>query len=357
MKRICIRATACALLFALCLTLFGCGDYKPIKSSKSELRPVAELGGETVRFELLRAFFFAEASALGTPSAFEGEGGDELTARALSDAMLEIAELYATLAVCRKYGIDPYSKSVDKKINEWVKADIEGGVVDGIPVLGHGSQKKYLAALGESHLNDSVNRLLYRVTISSSLLYEMQVENLGEGENALTEEALREFYLSDACTRISWFYLSHDSLSGLPEGKMERVHAELLACTDYEEMKRIMIGNSTLSAQDIEDGFFIGSHAGIGGTYRELIAHAFSLGENEVSREIIETADGKYILIGLEKPEVGSALYEKYRESLHALCLSDRLYAEIEAYRDTFLSEAVYTELYKSLTYASFLGE
>lgn len=357
MKRLVTGLAAVLLLLALALSLVSCGDYKPVKSSASDLRAVATVEGEEIRFELVRAFLLALSAEYGggDPSVWQGEAGEALFAEALSEAIELSVEIYATFEICEQNGIDPYGKKVNGIVSDRVATDIDGGIIDGNFIEGYGSKKKYLAALDELGLTDSVNRLFHRWDACLALLYEKMITNLDGGANIISPEDVRAFYDSEDCARISWVFISNAN-SGDPNQyylKAQRARAALLDCNTYAEMSRIVAQNTlNLSYDQIDNGFCLSTKGGIGSGDRRLCETAGELGNLEIS-EIIETDLGLYILIGLSK---SASYFNAHEEEIHDLALEHRLYESIDSETERLLGGISYTELYSALTAADFFG-
>lgn len=355
MKRMTVRLTALLLLAVLSLALVSCGEYKPVKSSDSDARVIATFEGEEVRFELVRALLLAYKAEYdgGDPSSWQGEGGSALFAEALADTMEQIAEIYATFRICLENGIDPYGKEVNELVSDRVEIDIDGGILDGNFIEGYGSKKKYLAALEERGLTDSVNRLLHRWDACLALLYEQMITDFDDGANIISREEVRAFYDSEDCARISWVFISRENSADdtMYRGKAQRARAALLECHSYAEMSVIVAQNTlNLSYDQIDNGFCLATNGGIGSGDRKLCETAAELDALEIS-EIIETDLGLYVLIGLPK---SATYYGEHYEEIHDLALEHRLYESIDTAKELILGAASYTDLYHALSAADF---
>lgn len=358
MKKFLNAALSLLLLSVLALGLVSCGAYKPVKSSESDAEAVATLdGGDEVRFELVRALLVSRRKDYdgGDASKWQGDAGKALLAEALSDAMETAAEIYATFAICEENGIDPYGDKINKLVSDRISIDIDGGFLDGNFIDGYGSKKKYLAALKELGLTDSVNRLLHRWDVCLSLLYEKMIENFNDGANIITREDVREFYESDDCARISWVHISIDLSKddSMYYGKANRARAALLECNTYAKMSAIVAQNTlNLSYDQIDNGFCLSANGGIGSGDRKICETAAELDHLEIS-EIIETDLGLYILIGLNK---SASYFDDHYEEIHDLALENRLYDSIDDKAEQMLESAVYTSRFASLLPGDFFG-
>ena len=355
MKKLILAALSLLLLSALSLGLVSCGEYKPVKSSESDAKTLVMLDGEEVRFELVRAFVLALQKEYdqGDASIWQSEEGEALFAQLLAESMRRIAEIHATFKICEENGIDPYGDKVNDLVSRRVTLDIDGGYLDGNFIEGYGSKKKYLAALKERGLTDSVNRLLHRWDVCLSLLYEQMIEKFDDGANVVSREEVREFYDSDDCARISWVFISNENSKDdtMYYGKALRARAALLECNSYEEMSVIVAQNTlNLGYDQIDNGFCLSSLGGIGSGDREICQTAASLRHLEVS-EIIETDLGLYILIGLTK---SVTFFNNHYEEIHDLCLEHRLYDSIDSTAALLLENASYSDAFSALGVSDF---
>ena len=184
------------------------------------------------------------------------------------------------------------------------------------------------------------------------------IDEFDGGANAVTREDVREFYDSDECSRVSWVFFSSDNAYFVGESEYRamanRAYAALLECTSYAEMKKIVARYTlNLSNDEIENGFCLSSVGGIGTSDRELCRRAAELSPLEIS-EIIETEDGLYILIGLNK---STSYYESHYEAIYDLCLENKLYSAIDSAATEMLASAAFTDTFRALTPADFFGE
>ena len=355
---------AALLLLVGLLSAAACRDseknYKPVKSSDAELAEMVTLGGETVRYELLRAFMHALRYEYdgGDTSLWQGGEASALFSDLTDEALSQIADIYATFSVCEKYGIDPYGKKVNAEVERRIRADIDGGIINDAHIEGYGSKAKYLDALKKMYMNDSVNRLLHRWDVCSSLLYTKVVDNFNGGANSATREEVEEFYYSDDCAQISWLFISNDTLELYDEAGAEAfimsAYEQLYeARADYSQMLRIIAGYTyNLSYDQIENGFCISRFGGIGGGVRELIDSAFALGNLDIS-DRITTADGVYYLVGLAK---SAEYFSGHYEILYDLLLANRLYLELDGVASEMLADAVFSPAFGALDPASEFG-
>ncbi|MCQ2386713.1 MAG: hypothetical protein MJ078_08640, partial [Clostridia bacterium] len=98
------KRVLCFLLFIFALLLSSCNPYGAVKSTKKEREILATLGAEyDVPYELFRYGYLGQKKL--TP--------DGSFSSLSQSAMREAADVYATFALAKEYGIDPYSKAAD----------------------------------------------------------------------------------------------------------------------------------------------------------------------------------------------------------------------------------------------------
>ena len=358
-----IRKGISLFLIILCLltVLTSCegdGYYAPIESDAKNNTVIAHVGDEAIRYELLRFYFMHEHEKYdgGDSSVWSGENGQALFEQAMADILPDICEIYATFAVCRQYGIDPYSDAIDEEVNKYVKADIDGGNILGQPIEGYGTVEAYQAALSARYLTDAVNRLIYRYTAVLTALQDY-IAAYGDGDIVVTDEELSNFFYGEDCARVNLVFISFESQGGSREearARIEAIHEDMLSATSYDELIRVGFINSTTvpSYDELENGFYIGRHSTDNTYSEELAAAAFSLPAGQIS-DIIETRDGYYILYGMSKDT--SDLTER-KDFLMNLYLTDRYYADIDRTAGEYMEGIRYTNDYHRLTGASFFS-
>ena len=343
-----LRRAGILLLALVLLFLTSCGTYKPIKSSETDLRPVMTLGDYTVAYELYRALFFSLKGTYdgGDDTVWTGEAGVGLWDSLRGEAERLIGEIYATFLLCEQLGIDPFGDEMDDTVDEYMTVTVEGGTIDGLEMTGYGSHKAYRAMLEQMHMTDSVYRLLLRYAACQNRLADIY-----ESEADPDDDTLRAFFLSDDCVRISWFYLHYDPATFSNQEILERtqrVHAQLTACSSYEEMKAIIGKNSlTIPTDEIENGFYMGRMQMDRTRYGKVIDAAFSLPTLGIS-PVLQLADGCYIVIRLEK-ELSYFNSSEGREEITAIYHENKLFTDLSDICSDLLDGAVHQELYYSL--------
>ena len=194
------KIIALLLLLSTALALTACSTkYEPIESTDKESTACIsfEYGGEKyeVNYELWRALYLTYCD--------QGLTEEELCALILDRAV----DVYATLALCKKLGINLYSSAINKKIEAAITESIEGSD----EVEGYGSYEQFLAALKKMNLNYSVHTLLLRYAFGLEALDEYyigtfsadDIENeIIKGKIEYTREDVYEFYYTDECVRV-----------------------------------------------------------------------------------------------------------------------------------------------------------
>lgn len=346
MKKRLTRALAFILLTSLLLlSLTACGEnYKLRASSKKEATPVLTLGEDTVNFEVLYTFFLNQCDKIDgfTDSYFDGAAGAARFTATLDAAVAEIAKIYASFAVCRSVGIDPFSESVDAAIIEYLKLTVEGGTMGENELYGFDSYDEYLDYIQESfHMNDAVNRLMIRYAVCEDLLIKYYKESY-----PYTDADVAAYFAGEDCIRIIWVSRTADAGMLSREDNlaiMERAREKLLAGNHS--------GAIRYSLEPTTD-FYMGRHTLDDAYYSELIGLAYSLGEGEVSGVLDLGVEGLFVIKRL--PKVSAHLTERH-ESITDIFLYDLQIATILARADALTEAIAYTDFYNELTAADFL--
>ena len=155
MKRFCTLLLLLALCVSCLLPLCSCGDskYERVESTDEEKRIVMrlELGEKTydVRYELYRALFLNLKSTVdgGDETVWEGEQSEAYVEQIDVLILDRICEIYSAFALCDELKIDIYSSKVEDTIDEYIRADVDGG--EG--VVGYGSYEKYLQVMYDKY--------------------------------------------------------------------------------------------------------------------------------------------------------------------------------------------------------------
>lgn len=325
----CKKIIALALVFA-CLLLCGCErTYQEKRSTKKERQVVAMVGEYEVKYELVRALFYTYKADVdkGDESVWTSDHATSYLTQVMQKVEPALCRIYGTLDYAKQCGIDPFGEKINEQVEEYVRIDIEGGVVGGNQVKGYGSRKAYLKALEERHITDSVNRLLYRYSACISALHTYYTGTYAEGQINVDKSAIEAYYQSDDCLHFSWAKLEKTGM--LTEEKMKILAAEarekIMACDTYEEMQPLILSYSlSMTAEDVEQGIYVSKNS-LDKAYAPLISVAETLSPLEVS-EVIELFDGYYILVGLSKSYT-------YLDTTQGMEKIETLYLEHQMYK------------------------
>ena len=303
------------LLISTLLSLVGCTKYKPVKSTEEEAETVITIKFDDeeyeVPYELYRTFFlnYKERVDNGDSTVWQSENKDKYIKEIESLIIESICEIYAVFHLCLKEGIDPFSRTVNKTIEDYVTASVEGGSVDDMFFVGHnGDYEAYLNKLKKNNMNYSVQEILFRSAICSELLDEHYEKNLDNKGNAIfTKEDVKSFYESDSSVRVIQQYFPLMTELDKEINSEENVnairHEMLLRADDEYALGTYLISNSTAN-EELRDGYLIAKYSLNQTYYKELTDAALSLSNHEVSdviKVINGSTDGYYILYKIEK--------------------------------------------------------
>ena len=336
----------CILLVLCSLTACSGEKYPMRESSREEKETVLTVGGQDVPYELFRAFFLTRVSALDSALSWE-----EKWTEAMPAVLEDISRVYAVFSLCETYGINPYSKEIDKILQKRIKVSIEGGEIGGIYMSGYESYDQYIEALEKSYLTDRAARILLRYQICEEKLLE-KLTLPYKSEYQYTEDDLKAFYESDAVRLVVLLCKSTVEFPGVDD--IGEYIAELVAqgreaLLDAEsEQERINLSMQyfriSTPENEIKNGVLISPHAFSKENGAELLPAAFELNVGEYS-EIIRvssaTDDYYYIVYLMEKD---TSDYKSRAEEIEDLYLRDCFYRELEAEEKKLLDEVVYTD-------------
>lgn len=315
MKRI---ISAVLLVAMLSCALMSCNKYPPKRSTREERRVVMTLSldGEEyeIKYELYRALFLNYKSQVdgGNAGVWSSDQKNEYINKINTIIAKKAAEIYSVFHLAGKLGIDPYSKDVDKQIDEYIRISVEGNEAD---VIGFGGDyDAYLDALKQNNLNYSLQVLLFRYDITMNLINEYykgyEDEALGHipGDFSYTKDDVRGYYFSDSSSRILHAYLDEGYGANSRE-RIEYVREGMLSKTTDTEVALYIINNTAVTATDLiinkkVSGVMVGNYT-LGEVYSVYKDTAFAIEVGEVS-EVIEINDGVttyYVLYKLPKTE------------------------------------------------------
>ncbi len=345
---------AIILALSMLLLLISCGEksYKPVPSTKEEAETVFNLGEFAVPYELFRTFFLTNKDVIdgGDSGVWLGSEAPEYRQKAIDMIIPQICDIYAMFTLCGVNGIDIYSDEIEERINELVKISVEGGVINGDIVAGHSSHKEYLNYLKQMHMNDSVSRLIMRYSICEEILLEKII-----AESEHTTEDVYEFFNSDECVHITWLYRQYfysEYFSAEQDLQLvKKAHTAMKDAENYSDIVKILVQYSSgSSADEIENGFYIGRYTLDPQDMKEITDAAFSLKAGEYS-DIIENYYGAYIVYVMEKDEAYLETDKNY-ERIAELYINNEFYKSFEKCKESLQNSIAFTDYFKSLNFA-----
>ncbi len=349
------------LLLALCLgtlALAGCGNktYPPVKSTAEEAKTVITLtyGNRTynVKYELYRTFFLSYREEIdgGDRSVWTGSEKESYREKINAKILGQIAEIYATEALCREIGFDQFGKDADKAVQEYIRISVEGGETSGGNIEGIGSYDEYLALLKEKYINYSVQDLIYRYYLGSEALNDyycgQDSEFMSEfsfGSTKHTEADLREFYDGDSAIRVLWCYLPGNVYTEEKAltARDKLITARDLVTTDAEKEQKVgiaMVGLTTAAADDILNGQIVTRDNLDANLYGDIVEAAFTLGTTEISQPISvksDQFDGYFLVYRTVKSD---SFYDTHKDDVMNAFLQDALGKKIRAVKEEMIS-------------------
>ena len=355
------RLIAFLPLIALCICATSCG-YRPVKSTKEESKTVLTMSIENKRYEvpyeLYRAFFLQLKSEVdgGDESVWTSDKKDEYISKIDEMVHSRIADIYAVIHLCDKVGIDLYSRTVKKTIKNYVKASVEGGVIDSSVFAGFGGDyDAYLEHLKSMYLNYSVQELLFRYMIANILLSEHYADKIENGEYNFTRDDVKAFYNGDECVRVLQMFLptttETDKIINTRE-KAENLRDGISELTNEYAVGTYMISNS-LATDELRGGFFVGKWSLDPMYYEKLTEAAFSLDIGQTS-EVIEiytgSSDGYFILYRCAKSDEN---FDKCYDDIEAAYVQNLMGKNIDQIKIALIESISETDALKNLDRSS----
>lgn len=352
------------LIIAAVLSLASCTKYKPVKSTDEEAETVLTLSLDgidyEVPYELYRTFFLNYKSTVDGGNSAVWSGPDKQKYINEIDKLIfdNICDIYSVFHLCQKADIDVFSNIVDQTVEDYIKASIEGGTVDGMVFEGHGGDyDKYLDRLKELNMNYSVQEILFRYAICSELLDSYYLDkDTGEGVIKYTKEDVRAFYDSDVCVRvISHFFSLASKLDKEinTDERIARIRAGILERAGDEDAVCSYIISSTTVSEDVRGGVIIAKYNLEPMYYSELTAAAFALEMYGVSAPIRlanGSTDGVYLLYKAEK---SNAHFESYYSSIESAYVQNLIGEKLNEAKVGLLASVEKTDVLKGYNYAS----
>lgn len=286
-----------AVLLALCmlLPLSACSDAR--KSTKAERQTVLSIDGFEVPYEQFRYLVcnYMDKYAEGKTDYWNEETAALAQNEIFDQCFDTLCSQYATLSLCREYGVDTASGAID----ELVETLMNGYVAQ------YADEKAYAAALRESYLNDSVYRFFTTVSVCQQELY---YAVLKAGDIEADDEKLYPLLEDDTFIRVKQILIQNDPGEDPDSNrqKAEDLRARAVAGEDFDTLVG-KYGEDLYMFQNT-DGYYICR----GVRYKEFEEAAFSLSVGEIS-DVIKTPAGYSILLRCEKDP---AYIEKNRAEL-----------------------------------------
>ena len=352
------------LILITVFTLFSCSKkYEPVKSTDKEAEVICTLGSgknkEEVKYELYRTFFlnYKDSVAGGDAQAFTGENKDANIAAINEMIFDKIATIYATLSYAKTLGIDPYSKSFDEKVTEYVRVSVEGNG----QFQGHGGDyDAYLNSLKEENMNYAVSELIFRYELTLQAIdkyYRGQTDPiLGTVDGALeiSDETLREYYFGEESVRVIHILYAGGVKT---DEQLQSIRAELDSMRTSEAIGLYILNNSIVTESDIFvegklSGIMIGKHVLSSDYYSEYINAAFSMKDGEVS-EVIKSKDrseNSYIIHKLEKTEEH---FKAYKDTVRSSYIDNLIGKSINSIKSDLLSDINFTDAYSEVVHSN----
>lgn len=338
----------------------GCQKYKPQKSTELESTPIATLRCEKesykVNYELFRMLFLSakEVVSGGDLSKFEGDEKDALLSKARSVALDRIYEIYSVLALCDKIGIDLYSRTVDKKVEESIELSVEGGYTEtGALIEGTGSYEKYLESLKLFYANYAAQDLMIRYSYGVSAIasyYRGTYNDHGilseEGALSYTDEDVTAYYNSTETRRILLAFTQKS------EAETKALCDRISELASESDVSILMIGQSLGNDSDALYGHVIAKNSWNNSNYAYLTEAAFALAEGEVTMVAGRSGgyDGYFILYHARKSAENLAQNREKTEALFVENEIGKRYAEV---KDALVNGTEFTDFYHRLSLAN----
>ena len=302
---------ALALLICLSAVLTSCG-VKPIKSTEEEATVIGKIGKYDVRYEELRYLVlnFKRDMALKYG---EDIWTDPVKAESYKDELWSlvsekmVSDYYAVQAMADYYYVGGGAALMmnEKPILEAVQENVELAVDE------CGGFKKYKEMLASQYLTDNLFRFYSAAEECANELFYILVRDLGEIESS--DEYIDEYLKSDDFLRTNHIFISGVNAENLAKAKDLQAQ---LAASDNKELEMIMLKGIHCAdyTMTTTHGKYFARYTSDYGEEYELAA--FDLKINELS-DVVETADGYYIILRLE-PEADyiNQNYEDFKDDI-----------------------------------------
>ena len=366
------KLLALALIIVTLFSLISCTTttYEPVESTEEEAQTVMTLsyGGKSyeVKYELYRAFFLTYKSEIdgGDESVWTSDVKDEYINRINECIIDSVLEIYSTIALAESIGIDPYSQTVESKINEYIKIGVEGGDRGGISYEGYESYEAYLASLKALNLNYSAQTLIFRYSILVDMIDDYYLGEINEndvangnlslGKLSYTKDDVLTFYNSDDCVRLLRTYISEE-MDNDPKARAERVKNAIssVATRGESAVRDEMIGQGTMNTvPELEEGYVLGKYNLALLVYSDMVEEAFSLSLGEVS-DVVKIHDGNQMLYYiLYRAEKSAEHFERNYTEISYIYLRHTVGSYYESFRESMKPSVSFTDAYSTINHS-----
>lgn len=312
------RYISLILCLVFALSLVSCSATNALKSSKEDLTIVKTIGEIEIPLEVYRyialnykSIYESEYSA----DIWNSENGDALLTELNAEIDASLIQMYTTLAICEKYGIDAddqyFTDMVDIKMDEIYES------------YGY-DYKAYAKDIELYYMNDSV----YRFIIKCELLADEIIEKMMEcGDVPGDVETIKGILLGDECVRVGQILIASGNGKTREENLAlaEKILEKLNGGADFDSLVReygedLFMFNNT-------DGYYLTR----GNLHEAFEDAAFSLEIGEVS-DIVETDAGLSIIKRYEKD---SSYIKKYADTLASEYIEGLYNIALEEYSKT----------------------
>ena len=347
--------------------------YAPVASTAEESRVVMSftVDGRTydVRYELYRALFVGNR--------YEVDGGDDSvwTGPLAEDKINEIneiivdkaAEIYSTLDLAQRLGINAYSFEADLNIQYMIDLYVKGGESEsGTSVVGYGSYDKFLASLKKKGMNYATCELMFRYSYALERINEYYVGTYGifgytGGKLNVTDKALKDYYYSDECVRVLEAYFQVGTKT---EERIGEIRDSFENESSIKAIAAKIIQYTTVTSSELIDtsGNVVGKPIGYyeldSKYYSEYISEAFSLSHGDVSRVIcIDNindiyADGYYVLIGVEKDDQH---FENSKSHIKSSYVNNEIGKILYAAKESMAQSVLFAQDYEKINHSELI--
>lgn len=311
LKNILHRTCAVTLVLGVLLSLAACGNVR--KSTKAERQTVLSIDGFEVPYEQFRYLVcnYMDTYADGKADYWTTERAALAQDEIFDQCFATLRSQYATLSLCREYGVDTASGAID----ELVETLMNGYIAQ------YESEEAYAAALRESYLNDSVYRFFTTVSVCQQELYYAMLD---AGVIEADDEKLYPLLEDDTFIRVKQILIQNDPGED-PQAnrkKAEDLHQRAVNGEDFDTLVG-KYGEDLYMFQNT-DGYYICR----GVRYKEFEDAAFALDVGEIS-DVIHTPAGYSILLRCEKdPDYidrnRAELCDSYRDACFSLLIEHK---------------------------------